>query len=137
MVTLPIFFVASCFPAPGTNLTPRDAPLYDNVGFTPGSRPNERPEPKAKSAVKVVPDYYYRKPDPSGAVVVEPRPVRYPPSSRFYSNPYALKPPRNFPYYDSDHYYIPPKGSDRSNEDAEVGPQAPSSQRFENNRQLY
>ena len=37
------------------------------------------------------------------------RPYGYPsspPTSRFYNNPYAF--PAQYPYYDSDHYYVPP-----------------------------
>ena len=34
---------------------------------------------------------------------------QYPPASRYYSNPYAFPPQNNYPYYDSDQYYVPPK----------------------------
>jgi len=117
--------VSSCvFPSAGRNLVPRDAVLYNNVGFSPGSRPGERPEVK-KGAAKIVPDYYYRTPPTaSGARITRSRPKRFPPASRFYSNPYALKPPRNYPFYDSDHYYVPPKNSNNS-ENSAVGPVKP------------
>ena len=32
----------------------------------------------------------------------------YPPASRYYSNPYAFPPANQYPYYDSDKYYVPP-----------------------------
>lgn len=33
------------------------------------------------------------------------------PGSRFYSNPYAIPPSTNYPYYDADQYYVPPSYS--------------------------
>lgn len=41
-------------------------------------------------------------------------PVRYDrfysPSSRAYQNPYSGAPRNYYPYYDMDHYYVPPAG---------------------------
>jgi hypothetical protein len=30
------------------------------------------------------------------------------PASRYYSNPYAMPPQNQYPYYDGDQYYVPP-----------------------------
>lgn len=37
-----------------------------------------------------------------------PQTYGYPPASRAYSDPYSFQPQTQYPYYDSDHYYVPP-----------------------------
>ena len=50
--------------------------------------------------------YYYGNPNPY--------PQSYgniynaPPTSRQYNNPYSFPPQNQYPYYDGDHYYVPP-----------------------------
>ncbi len=130
-------FITSCFPSGGYDLTGRDAHLYDNVGFEPGQRPNERPQSSQKAPVAITADYYYRTaPRNSGSVVVPSAPVEFAPASRFYSNPYSLKPPQNFPLYDSDHYYSPPKNSSYQEY---IGPQNPSQRNInqQNQQNIY
>lgn len=119
------------------DLSKRDMNLYNTPGFE-GGRPIEsimsRPDPSIVKPVgaRVAPDYYYRVPPPQ-QVSTQSQPVsaasqnprggmQYPPASRFYSNPYALKPPPEYPYYDSDQYYTPPRGQGYSNDQDQVGP---------------
>lgn len=106
--------LSSCFPSKGRVLDSRDGDLYDKTGFKPAGRPGERAQPDSAD-VQVVPDYYYQVVDPTQPKVVKTIPQRYAPASRYYNNPYALKPPANFPYYDSDQYYVPPRGLNNSN----------------------
>lgn len=50
--------------------------------------------------------YYYQNPP-----TVQPGyggGYQYPPASRYYQNPYAFPPQNQYPYYDSDQYYVPP-----------------------------
>lgn len=140
-----LMILSCCTPNIGKNLDSRDDDLYNRVGFKPGSTPNDirHNNDIARMAnegkVKVVPDFYYRAPD-KRPVRVKPskkrsRPpvqsLRYEPSSRYYNNPYSFKPPLNFPYFDSDQYYVPPTGYDNKGYDQSSG------QRNNNNNNLY
>lgn len=50
--------------------------------------------------------YYY---SPSGQPAYSSSPYQYQqPASRYYSNPYAMPPQNQYPYYDGDQYYVPP-----------------------------
>ena len=123
-VLILLFSQGCVFPSDGTLLDGRDADLYDRIGFPVGNRPvdistNNRNAKLANQGMKVVDDYYYRTPEPKRPLV-KSRPqkrvlrVRYRPSSRYYNNPYSFKPPAQFPYFDSDQYYIPPRAGDNS-----------------------
>ncbi len=113
----------SCFSNIGRNLDNRDSDLYNRIGYKPGSTPYDQrnANKKAKlinSGAKIVPDYYYRRAEKRPPVrkvkkrkLVKTISVNYEPSSRFYNNPYSFKPPAQFPYFDSDQYYIPPRGA--------------------------
>ena len=112
------------FSSDGTLLDGRDSDLYNRIGFPAGNRPadiatSNRNAKLANQGMKVVDDYYYRTPEPKSAPVKRaPQKrvlrVRYQPSSRYYNNPYSFKPPAQFPYFDSDQYYIPPRAEDNS-----------------------
>ena len=88
-----------------------DAQFYDDVGFDSGGRPTTKAYGiNAEPPVKVAPDYYYSQPY-SSQYGAPPNPYsqqQYSPSSRSYSNPYSFQPPAQYPYYDSDRYYVPP-----------------------------
>lgn len=112
----------SCvYPSTGKNLDYRDSDIYNRIGFPAGSTPgdiqsNNDKAKLANSGVRVVDDYYYRVPEPKKPRVKRRPPkrvlrVKYEPSSRFYNNPYSFKPPAQFPYFDSDQYYTPPRGA--------------------------
>lgn len=109
-------FFTSCFPSAARNLDKRDSYLYNKTGF--------RPE-------KQTPDYYYRAPvqrPKSYPVTNSNGPTKqYPPASRYYKNPYSLKPPQQYPYYDSDEYYVPPQGGQANQDYQKQGPQSPAS----------
>ncbi len=111
----------SCAPNFGKNLDNRDEDLYNRVGYRPGHTPadyqsyQDSARDRQSGNVKVVPDYYYRKADrvanrPPAQRAKKVVSVKYEPSSRHYNNPYSFKPPLNFPYFDSDQYYVPPRG---------------------------
>lgn len=147
----------SCFGSVGRNLDDRDSDLYNRIGYQPGRTPLDQEVDNLNAKYKgqgvtVVPDYYYRGPDPS----LTPRPtartsptrsisVRYKPSSRSYSNPYSFKPPENFPYFDSDQYYVPPQGVNHGGNGFNQGqssrgdqyPNQNQNQNPNNNNQLY
>ncbi len=85
--------------------------LYGGITPTEYSRP---PNP-----VKVAPDYYYRQQSAANSGYTQPAqnnappssqasPYGYVPNSRYYTNPYQFQAPMQYPYYDSDHYYVPP-----------------------------
>ncbi len=116
------------------DLTQRDANLYSTPGFE-GDRPIEgalsRLDVARPGDYRVVPDYYYRSPPPQAVVPqqrqqqaspYQPASGVYPAASRFYTNPYALKPPAQYPYYDSDQYYTPPRGQGYDSYQDQVGP---------------
>lgn len=119
---LALMALFSCFGSAGTNLDSRDEDLYSRIGYKPGNTPLDQEVANfngtiQRRGVKIVPDYYYRGPDqklaprsagraPTNRMVS----VKYKPSSRYYNNPYSFKPPANFPYFDSDQYYVPPQG---------------------------
>lgn len=44
------------------------------------------------------------------------------PASRSYSNPYALPPQNQYPYYDGDQYYVPPTYYGSPNADNPINP---------------
>ena len=59
---------ASCTPNYGRNLDDRDYDLYDKIGFKSGSQPRDiarknREGKLSNSGVRIVEDYYYRKPE--------------------------------------------------------------------------
>lgn len=87
-----------------------DPYLYDRVGFDQDGRPVVAPNPNAP--VRVTPDYYYRQPTYPSYYQAQPyRQNAYQGDyggSRYYSNPYAMPPQQNYPYYDGDQYYVPP-----------------------------
>lgn len=98
--------------------------LYDKVGFEKGTRPNEpqaqqysqpiaAPQHNQAPQVNVVPDYYYRQ---------SVYPQHMAPASRAYNNPYSFQPPAQYPYYDSDQYYIPPSNSYSGEKDSYPAP---------------
>lgn len=122
VVTLALLlFLSSC--------SKKDPYLYDRPGFDKGTMPNLPPS-NDRGYVRVAPDYYYRQPQPVQQPSYPPQQQYYqqqggypaqnpggyyqpytnqaPPSSRFYSNPYAIPPSNNYPYYDGDQYYVPP-----------------------------
>ncbi|MES2677716.1 MAG: hypothetical protein V4612_05325 [Pseudomonadota bacterium] len=59
--------------------------------------------------------YYYNQQQPA----YTNSPYQYQqPASRYYSNPYAMPPQNQYPYYDGDQYYVPPTyygGANRDN----------------------
>ncbi len=130
-----ILLLLSCTPNYGKNLDSRDDDLYNRVGYKPGSTPidirqqNDIAKMANEGGVRVVPDYYYRTADTNPArprrvkksAKVPVKSVRYEPSSRYYNNPYSFKPPLNFPYFDSDQYYVPPTGYDNKGYDRNSG----------------
>ncbi len=87
--------------------------LYNTPGFDPGTLPNA---PNQGAPIRrVSPDYYYRQPSyaPPQRYAPPPQNSYYgggnvTPGSRFYSNPYAIPPSTQYPYYDADQYYVPP-----------------------------
>ncbi len=110
--------------------------LYDKTGFEKGDRPNiSDPEAPVKIAPDYyyrqpnyaqqgAPNPYsqqfqampyqqpYYNPQPPQAYYYPPMPAYNPygnyGGSRFYSNPYAIIPPNQYPNYDADQYYVPP-----------------------------
>ncbi len=68
---------------------------------------------RASQPVKTTPDYYYSQPYPQQQQ--SPQPQYYQQQqpmqqggSRAYSNPYSFQPSPQYPYYESDQYYVPP-----------------------------
>lgn len=109
LFVLSIIFISSCSGSRYEN-----GQLYNTPGFDPGTLPNA---PKPSSPVRrVAPDYYYRQRaynPPQQQQYGSPPPSPYyggnvAPGSRFYSNPYAIPPTTQYPYYDADQYYVPP-----------------------------
>ncbi len=61
--------------------------------------------------------YYYNAPQQQPAYSNSPYQYQQP-ASRYYSNPYAMPPQNQYPYYDGDQYYVPPTyygGANRDN----------------------
>ena len=107
----------SCIPNFSKNLDKRDHSQYNRIGYRPGYGPGDVKSVKSSNdaRVRVTPDSYYRSADRKPRRRVGKKKSRnvfsvpYEPSSRHYNNPYSFKPPLNFPYFDADQYYVPPK----------------------------
>ncbi len=109
-----LFFAISC--------SSEDPYLYDRPGFDEGNSPAKKYRQNPEGPARVAPDYYYRQPAyPPQGYAPQQQPYYYPPQqqpyyapqqpppgSRFYSNPYAIPPTSEYPYYDADQYYVPP-----------------------------
>ncbi len=68
--------------------------------------------------------YYYSPKSP-----YQSSPYQYQqPASRYYSNPYAMPPQNQYPYYDGDQYYVPPTSYGIRNQDN--SPNSSASQKF-------
>ena len=88
------------------------------AAYYSGSQPMQYSRPP--TPVKTTPDYYYSQPysqPQQQQYQPQPQPQQYrQPSqpyqqqggSRAYVNPYAFQPSPQYPYYDSDQYYVPP-----------------------------
>lgn len=71
-----------------------------NFAQPPAYAPMSQQAPvQAAPAFRPAPDYYYYQP-------YYPQYQR--PASRYYNNPYSFQPPAQYPYYDTDQYYVPP-----------------------------
>ncbi len=82
------------------------APLYNQ------NQQYQQPVPYAQPARQD--GYYYSQPPAyyNGGYQYQQQPA-----SRYYSNPYAIPPQNQYPYYDGDQYYVPPTyyGTNRDN----------------------
>jgi hypothetical protein len=84
-----------------------------NNSVQPASFQNPRYQPQQYAPQPARQDgYYYSQPYYQGGYQYQQQP-----SSRHYSNPYAIAPQNQYPYYDGDQYYVPPTsyGSSRDN----------------------
>lgn len=101
---------------------------YANSPYNHGNQQYRQPQPYQQQPVPQPQNGYYSN-QPTGQTTSQPAGYYggYPstqPGSRYYRNPYAFPPQGQYPYRDSDQYYVPVRGFGGGGSDNDAPPPA-------------